>query len=116
MQNKDEADSESRKDKKRCGQDVKVNARTKNGANKNDTLSQSRQLIIARRMNKLAKGENPVFLAIVKETNDAPPRKQTNKRSSARAAHFAAAHGISEGTRRSINKKEGPKKDIILVT
>ena len=57
MQNKDEADSESRKDKKKCGQDVEMNARTKNDATKNDTLSQSRQLITARRMSKLAKGK-----------------------------------------------------------
>ena len=37
------------------------------------------------------------------------------KRSSARAARFAAAHGMSEGQRRSINKIQGPKKDIITV-
>ena len=35
------------------------------------------------------------------------------KRSSARAARFAAAHGMSEGQRRSINKSQGPKKDIL---
>ena len=99
VQNKDETDSESRKDKKRCGQDVKMNARTKNDATKNDTLSQSRQLITARRMSKLAKGENLVFLAIVRETNDALPREQTNKRSFARVAHFAIAHGMSKGAR-----------------
>ena len=60
--------------KKKCGQDVNMNARAKNDVTKNDTLSQSRQLITARRMSKLAKGENLVFLAIVKETNYAPPR------------------------------------------
>ena len=38
-----------------------------------------------------------------------------NKQSFVRAACFAATHGMSEGTRRSINKKEGPKKDIISV-
>ena len=93
-----------------------MNVRTKNDAIKNDTLSQSRQLITARRMSKLAKGENPVFLAIVRETNDASPRKQTKKRSSAHAVRFAATHGMSKETRRSINKKEGPKKDIISVS
>ena len=66
-------------------------------------------------MSKLAKGDHPVFLAIIRETNEAPPMKKSNKRSSARAACFAAAHGMSEGTKRSINKKEGPKKDIISV-
>ena len=75
----------------------------------------SRRLITARQMSKLAKGNNPVFLAIIRETNEAPQMKKTNKRSSVRAARFAAAHGMSEGTRRSINKKEGPKKDIISV-
>ena len=41
--------------------------------------------------------------------------KKSNKQSSARAACFTAAHGMSEGTKWSINKKEGPKKDIISV-
>ena len=41
--------------------------------------------------------------------------KNINKRSFGRAARFAAAHGMSEGHRRQINKKEGPKKDIIIV-
>ena len=84
-------------------------------AQKNDILSQSRQLITTRQMSKIAKGDNPLFLAIIRETNEAPPRKKANKGSSARAVHFAAAHGMSEGMRRSIDKKEGPRKDIILV-
>ena len=66
-------------------------------------------------MSKIAKGDNLVFLAIVRETNEAPPMKKSNKRSSGRAAGFAAAHGLSEGNKRSINKREGPKKDIISV-
>ena len=41
--------------------------------------------------------------------------KKKNKRSSARAAQFVAAHGMSEGTKRSINKRVGPKKDIITI-
>ena len=48
---------------------------------KNETLSQSRWLITAQQMSKLAKGNNPVFLAIVRETNEAPQMKKTNKRS-----------------------------------
>ena len=66
-------------------------------------------------MSKIAKGDNPVFLAIVREINEAPPMKKSNKRSSGRAARFTAAHGLSEGNKRSINKREGPKKDIISV-
>ena len=66
-------------------------------------------------MSKIANGDNPVFLAIVHKKNETPPMKNSNKRSPGRAAHFAAAHGLSEGSRRSINKREGPKKDIISV-
>ena len=93
----------------------KNNVKVKKDAKKNDILSHSRQLITARQMSKIAKGDNLVFLAIICETNEAPPRKKANKGSSVRAAHHAAAHGMSEGTRRSINKKEGPRKDIISV-
>ena len=66
-------------------------------------------------MSKLAKGDNPVFLAIVRPTNETPQAKKSNKGSSARAARFAAAHGLSEGNKRSIKKREGTKKDIISV-
>ena len=66
-------------------------------------------------MQKLAKGDNPVYLAIVRKTDDAPKVKKNNKRSSARAAQFAAAHGIIESIKWSINKRVGPKKDIISV-
>ena len=115
VQAENNADSESVKDKTNSGQDVKINVKVNKDAVKNETLSQSRQLITARQMSKLAKGNNPVFLAIIRETNEAPQMKKTNKRSFVHAARFAAAHGMSEGTRRSINKKEGPKKDIISV-
>ena len=93
----------------------KNNVKVKKDAKKNDILSQSRQFITARQMSKIAKGDNPVFLAIIRETNEAPPRKKANKGSSVHAVRFAATHGMSEGTRRSINKKEGPRKDIISV-
>ena len=82
---------------------------------RNDTVSQSRRLVSTREMSKLAKGDNPVFLAIVRATDEVSPKRKSNKRSSARAARFAAAHGMSKGTRRSINKSQGPKKDIISV-
>ena len=82
---------------------------------RNDAVSQSRRLVSAKEMSKLAKGDNPVFLAIVRATNEVSPERKSNKRSSARAARFAAAHRMSEGTRRSINKSQGPRKDIISV-
>ena len=60
-------------------------------------LSQSRRIISARQMSKLAKGDHPVFLAIVRATNEEIKTNRPKKRSSARAARFAAAHGMSEG-------------------
>ena len=74
----------------------RMNVNVEKDEKENDILSQSRRLITARQMSKIAKGDNPVFLAIVRETNEAPPRKKANKGSSARAAHFAAVHGMSE--------------------
>ena len=95
---------------------ARTNVQKMNDAVKVDTpLSQSRQLITARQMSKLAKGDHSIFLAIVRPTNENPQVKKTNKRSSARAACFAAAHGISEGQRQVMNKSQGPKKDIISV-
>ena len=82
---------------------------------KNSLLSQSRRIISARQISKLAKGDNPVFLAIVRATNEDSKTNGPKKRSSARAARFAAAHGLSEGKKRSINKSQGPKKDIIMM-
>ena len=82
---------------------------------RNDAVSQSRRLVSAREMSRLAKGDNSVFLAIVRATNEVSPKRKSNKQSSAHAARFAAAHGMSKGTRRSINKSQGPKKDIISV-
>ena len=93
----------------------KNNVKVKKDAKKNDILSHSRQLITARQMSKIAKGDNPVFLAIIRETNEAPPRKKANKGSSVHVSRFTAAHGMSEGQRRSINKSQGLKKHIITV-
>ena len=31
-------------------------------------------------MSKIAKGDNPVFLAIIQETNEAPPRKKAQEK------------------------------------
>ena len=67
---------------------------------KNVLLSQSRQIISARQISKLAKGDNPVFLAITRATNEDSRMNRPKKRSSAHAARFAAAHGLSEGVRR----------------
>ena len=68
-------------------------------------------------MHKLAKNDLPVFLAIIRVTNDSPNKQCTNrgKRSQNRAAKFAAAQGRTEGQIRQINKHIGPKRDIISV-
>ena len=47
-------------------------------AKKGNAVSKSREIISARQMSKLAKGDNPVFLAIVRSTNEVPPRKRAN--------------------------------------
>ena len=54
----------------------KMSVDVKKDAKEKDTLSQSRQLITARQMSKLAKGDHPIFLAIIREQNEAPPMKQ----------------------------------------
>ena len=96
--------------------DAERKPENRNDSKMNETpLSQSRRLIIARQMSKIARGDNPVFLAIVCEKNEAPPMKKLNKRSSGHAVRFTTAHGLSEGIKRSINKREGPIKDIISV-
>ena len=84
--------------------------------NKRSQLERARQIISARQLQKLAKNDSPVFLAIVR-SNDSPKQTRWKERgkSQNRAAEFAAAHGITEGQKRKMNRETGPKKDIILV-
>ena len=79
-------------------------------------LSQTRQIISARQIQKLAKGDNPILLAIVRSTNESPHKrgKKGNKRSPDHVARFAA-HGLTEGQKQLMNKKTGPNKNIVLV-
>ena len=96
--------------------DAERKPESRNDSKINETpLSRLKRLITPRQMSKIAKGDNPVFLAIVRKKNEAPPMKKSNKRTSGRATRFLAAHGLSEGSKRSINKRESPKKDIISV-
>ena len=71
-------------------------------------LSQTRQITSARQIQKLAKDENSVFLAVVISTNEAPHKrgKKGNKRSPDHVARFAA-HGLTEGQKRLMNRKTG---------
>ena len=70
----------------------------------------------ARQIQKLAKNDSPVFLAIVR-ANETPNKRDIKggKRSHGREAKFAVAHGITEGHKRHINKQTGPKEDFVSV-
>ena len=94
---------------------------TTNGAipiNKHERsqLEMVRQIFTARQLQKLAKNDAPVFLAIVR-ANELPNKRDNKrgKRSQISEAKFAAAHGITEGQKRHINKQTGPKKDFVSV-
>ena len=80
-------------------------------------LSQERKIISARQIKKLAKNDIPIFLAIVRATNNHPQgmKIRGNKSSSNRAAKFDAAHGMTEGQKRKINQDIGPQKNFISV-
>ena len=56
-------------------------------------IAQSRQLINAQQMKKLAKADNPVYLAIVRKTDGMMRKRQRTKRTPTGVAQFAAAHG-----------------------
>ena len=78
-------------------------------------LSQKRQIISAHQIQKLDKDDNPAFLAIICSTNEAPRTcgKKGNKRSPGHVAQFAA-HGLTEGQKRLMNGKNGPKRISLL--
>ena len=85
-------------------------------ANKPSSLAQARKIISVRQIQKLAKGDNPVFLAIIR-TNENSPEQMTrrDKRIHRRVARLAAAHGLTESQKRMMNKETGPNKNIISV-
>ena len=89
---------------------------TNESAKRQSQLSQAQRIISALQIQKLAKDDNPVFLAIIRSTSDAPHirGKKGNKRSPHHVGRFAA-HGLTEGQKRLMNHKIGPKKDIITV-
>ena len=89
---------------------------TNESAQRQSQLSRARQIISARQIQKLAKDDNPVFLSIIRPMNEAPHMrgKKGNKRPPGHVVQFAA-HGLTEGQKRLMNRKTGPKKDIITV-
>ena len=89
----------------------------KRSVKKPSQLFQQRKIISARQIQILAKNDTPIFLAIVRATNDHPQgmKIRGNKSSSNRAVKFAAAHGMTEGQKRKIKREVGPKKNFISV-
>ena len=89
----------------------------KRSVEKPSQLSQKRKIISARQIQKLAKNDTPIFLAIVRAMNDHPQETKIrgNKSSSNRAVRFAAAHGMTEGQTRKINREVGPNENFISV-
>ena len=82
--------------------------------NKRFHVGMTRQIMSGRQLQKLAKDDSPVFLAIVRSTDS--PYKRYEKRgeqSQNCAAKFAAAHSITEGQKRKINHENSTKKDIM---
>ena len=67
-------------------------------------------------IHKLAQNDLPVFLAIVR-ANEFPNKREDKrrKRSLNREAKFAAAHGVTEGQKRQINKQTDPKNIFYLL-
>ena len=89
-------------------QDIKTKSVNQNEA-KLSQLAQARQIISARQIQKLAKEDHPIFLAIIRANED-PQEQMTrkDKRIHRRAARLAATHGLIEGQRRMMNKGTGP--------
>ena len=96
-------------------QDFKTDSVNKSEANFNQ-LAQARRIISAHPMQQLAKENHPIFLAIV-QANENPQERMTrkDKRIHRRAAKLAAAHGLTKGQKRMMNKETGPIKNIISV-
>ena len=85
-------------------------------ANKPNSLAQARKIISVRQIEKLAKGDNPIFPAIIRTSETSPERMtRRDKRIRRRAARLAAAHGLTESQKRMMNKETGPNKNIISV-
>ena len=68
----------------------------------------------ARQMQKLINNDEPVFLDVVRTSDNFVPRGKRNKLSPGYAT-VQTAHGMTEGQRRKINKESGPKKNLISV-
>ena len=88
---------------------------TKESAQRQSQLSQARQIISAGQIQKLAKDDDPVFLAIIIGQQMILLTFTGEREMKGRRGHVArfSAHGLTEGQKRLMNRKTGPKKDII---
>ena len=78
----------------------------------------TRQIMSACQIQKLMKNDEPVFLAVVRTSNDFFPLGEKAKKRNKQSPGYAAvknAHGMTGGQRRRINNKTGPNKNIITV-
>ena len=76
--------------------------------------SAQRTMISVKSVKKLARNNIPMFLAIVRRTEEQPvEEKQQMKKGSKKSAFCKMnAHGMTEGERRKEMKMKGPKKDF----
>ena len=78
---------------------------------KRSQLEQTRQIIWARQLQKLADIDSPVFLAIVKPNDPLNKREEKRqKQSHNREVKFIAAHGLTEVRKRLMNKALAQRK------
>ena len=70
----------------------------------------------ARQMQKLIKNDEPVFLVVVRTSNDFVPHGRGKRGGNQGSPSYVAVnsgYGMTEGRKRKINKEFGPKKNII---
>ena len=77
---------------------------------KSSQASKTRQIITARQIQKLAKQGQPVFLAIIRSTENVLQRRGRRGGNKQSPKYAAVAHGMTEGQKRKISKETGPKK------
>ena len=77
--------------------------------------SKTRQIITTRQIQKLVKQGQPVYLAIVRPTNDVPRTRRKRGGNKKSPVYVARAHGMTESQKRKNSKETGPKKEFITV-
>ena len=84
-----------------------------------NTQRVQREFVSVKKMQKLMKQKEPIFLCIIKADQSAPGgrRRTRGKRKTAVLSSSAAqdSHGVTEKTKRELSKVTGPKKDFKTV-